>query len=155
LTGIFRGTVNFGGGAFTPSASYYQAYLLKLSSSGTHQWSLQVGASTYSDYGYGVACDRVGNVIFTGYFRSTATFGGSTLTSAGSYDAYLAKLSPNGTQIWAQRFGDGSAQYGRGVAVDPWNNVIVTGYYAGTINLTGTTLTSAGSNDTFIAKFAP
>ncbi|MCK6551185.1 SBBP repeat-containing protein [Myxococcota bacterium] len=154
VTGIMRGTVSFGGASFA-MGSYYDSFLLKLNASGVHQWSRQVGRSAYHDYGYGVACDRVGNVVFTGYFRSTASFGAGTLTSAGSYDAYLAKLDPAGNQIWAQRFGDASAQYGRGVAIDPANNVVTVGYFAGTVNLTGTTLSSAGSNEIYVAKFAP
>jgi hypothetical protein len=35
----------------------------------------------------------LGEPLIGGYFTGTANFGGSTLTSAGSYDAFLMRLN--------------------------------------------------------------
>ena len=55
--------------------------------------------------------------------------------------------------LWSKRFGDGDDQHARSVAVDASGNVIVTGYFYGTIDFGGGALTSAGGGDIFVAKF--
>jgi len=58
---------------------------------GNFLWVQQAGG-TDSDYGLAIAMDGSGNSIVTGLFSSTATFGDTTLTSAGSRDIFIAKL---------------------------------------------------------------
>jgi FlgD Ig-like domain len=53
----------------------------------------------------------------------------------------------------SQRFGDAADQYSQAVATDANGNVYVTGYFTGSIDFGGGVLTSAGSNDVFLAKF--
>ena len=61
-------------------------------------WATQAGAgSTSADGGSAVSTLSDGSAIVTGYFRGTATFGSTTLTSAGSYDAFVAKIDASGT----------------------------------------------------------
>ena len=60
-----------------------------------------------------------------------------------------------GDHVWSKRFGDGSSQNGQGVTIDPMGNVLLVGYFQGTIDFGGGTLTSAGSNDVYVAKLAP
>ena len=59
-------------------------------------WADRMGG-TIDDTGTGVAVDGSGNVYTTGYFRDTADFdpgaGTSNLTSAGSADVFVSKLS--------------------------------------------------------------
>jgi hypothetical protein len=56
---------------------------------------------------------------------------------------------------WSQRFGDASEQSGRGIAADPYGNVILSGSFQGTVDLGGGALTSAGGIDIYVAKFDP
>lgn len=53
---------------------------------------------------------------------------------------------------WGARFGDKEQQVGAGVAVDAANNVILTGWFQGTVDFGGGPLTSAGDRDIFVAK---
>ena len=76
------------------------------------------------------------------------------LTSNGGYDIFLAKLRPDGSPLWAKRFGGTSDDIGYGVAVDSEDNVIFTGYFQGTINLNGDLVPSAGGTDIVIVKFS-
>src|SRR5205814_4872891 len=56
-----------------------------------------------NDVGEAIATDKAGNVYVVGRFEQpTATFGGTTLTSAGKYDAFVAKYQADGTFLWAK-----------------------------------------------------
>ena len=55
--------------------------------------------------------------------------------------------------LWSQRFGGASFESGYGVAMDAAGNVVVTGYFAGTVDFGGGPLVSAGVNDIFVAKY--
>ena len=106
------------------------------------------------DYGHAVAADSRGNLVVAGYFQGTADFGGGPLTSAGGFDIFVAKYSPTGSYLWAKRYGGTGDDFGYGVAVDPSDNIVVTGFFRNTVNFGGGGLTSAGLNDIFIAKYA-
>ncbi len=58
-----------------------------------------------------------------------------------------------GNHLWSHGFGDGSAEWGWGVAVDSADNVVIVGYFTGTITFGTSTLTSLGGDDIFVAKF--
>ncbi|MCB9069669.1 MAG: hypothetical protein H6629_17935 [Calditrichae bacterium] len=121
-----------------------------------------VGGSDF-DGGNGIALDEDGNSFVTGYFSLTATFGAgetneTTMSSAGSYDLFLAKYAPDGTLIWAKRNGGSDLDSGDGIKLDGDGNSYITGYFnttatfgAGETNETA--LTSAGNSDIFVAKF--
>jgi hypothetical protein len=112
--------------------------------------------STGSDRGYGVAVDSGGNIVLTGYFAGSVSFGGaSPLTSAGPLNAFLAKYSPSGGYVWAQALRGTGVNTGEGVAVDGADNVIATGSFHTTTNFGGTLLTSRGRSDIFLAKYSP
>lgn len=64
-----------------------------------------------------------------------------------------AGTAPPATNAWVRRFGGASTDYASAVAVDPSGNIYVTGIFATTINFGGADLVSAGSYDTFLAKF--
>ena len=121
---------------------------------GDHLWSNRFGG-TSSEYGHSVAIDSAGNVLVTGYFQGTADFGGGGLTSAGDLDVFVAKYDASGKHLWSKRFGGTSGDYGLSVAIDSAGNVLVTGYFQGTVDFGGGGLTNAGSVDIFVAKFSP
>jgi hypothetical protein len=99
VTGVFRDTVDFGGGPLT-SAGIGDVFVAKYSASdGSHLWSRGFG-STSSAAGLGVAVDANGDVVVTGVFSDTVDFGGGPLTSAGIGDVFVAKYSASdGTNL--------------------------------------------------------
>ena len=119
----------------------------------SHLWSKRFGSTSF-DQGYGVAVDDSGNVVVTGSFNGTVNFGGGGLNSAGSFDIFVAKFSgADGSHLWSKRFGSTYEDEGLGVAVDGSGNVVVTGYFWGTVDFGGGELTSAGSSDDiFVVK---
>jgi hypothetical protein len=54
---------------------------------------------------------------------------------------------------WSDGFGDATYQYAYGLAADGSGNLIVTGWFAGTLDFGGDPLVGAGSQDIYIAKF--
>jgi len=151
ICGAFTGTVNFGGGVLT-SAGSTDIFVAKFNAMGAHQWSRRFGG-VLSQLGNSVAVDASGNVTVCGYFADTVDFGGGTFISAGNIDAFVAKFSASGVHQWSRSFGDPNWQDATAVAVDASGAVLVTGDFYGGVNFGGGTLTSAGSDDIFLAKY--
>ena len=80
-------------------------------------WAERMGGTSI-DYGFDIAVDGGGNTYMAGSFEGTADFGSYSLTSAGSYDIFVAKLDSNGTVQWAKRMGGISVDFGNSIAVD-------------------------------------
>lgn len=87
LTGRYKGTIDFDGGALT-SKGLVDTYLLELTSSGTHTWSTSYGG-VGDDQGNGVALSADGWKAVAGGFSATSTFDGTDLTAAGATDAFV------------------------------------------------------------------
>ena len=117
-------------------AGGYDAFLAKYASNGTQIWN-QTWGGAGNDYGYGVAAASSGNVFIAGY---TSSFG------AGGNDAFIAKYTSDGTQLWNRTWGGTGDDDGYGVSADNSGNA----FLAGT-----TTSYGAGSSDAFLVKFAP
>lgn len=128
-------------------------YVTKINSSGTVLWAKRGGGGN-DDRGYGVAYDKNGNVYITGYFNSSATFSGTTISNSGVNGAYVAAYDNNGSFKWIRKGGSccDDAE-GNCIAVDEDNYIYVAGYYSGTATFGATTLTAVGSTDIFLAKY--
>lgn len=153
ITGSLYGTADFGGGPLT-SAGQNDVYVAKFDVNGHHLWSRQFGDAD-PQLGRSVAVDGSGNIIVAGSMQGSVDFGGGPLTSAGGYDIFVAKFDADGNHLWSQRFGDGSQEEGYSVAVDASGNVVVTGWFGGSVDFGGGMLTGAGLDDAFVAKFGP
>jgi hypothetical protein len=124
----------------------YNAFLAKYDSSGIKQWTTPLGTSNSNDTGAnGVAIDSNNNVYITGSTNGSL----DGITSAGLYDAFLAKYDSSGIKQWTKLLGTSSDDIASGIAIDSNNNVYITGYTAGSLD----GITSAGLNDAFLAKY--
>lgn len=152
----FGGNVTFDGTTFNTFGGR-DIFIVKYDPNGTFLWARQAGGtatvSADQDNGLGIATDSFGNSIITGRYKSTATFGSTTLANAGRSDIFVAKYDPNGNLLWVTRAGGSGPDTGRDVAIDVSDNIIITGSFEGTADFQGTTLTSAGRSDIFIAKY--
>ena len=149
VTGVFAGTVDFGGGPLTGADDVHMIFLAKYDASGTHLWSQEFGG-----YSSSLSVDGSENVFVTGYFSDTVDLGGGPLTSAGGFDVFLAKYDAGGAHLWSQRFGGpGDNDESSCVSADGSGNVFVTGLFMGTADFGGGGLISAGGWDIFVAKY--
>jgi hypothetical protein len=74
-----------------------------------------------------VATDSGGDKFVTGSFYGTVDFGGTSLTSAGSSDAFVAEYTKGGTLIYAQKMGFAGNDAGQAIAVDAAGEAFVAG----------------------------
>jgi hypothetical protein len=148
-TGEASGTVDFGGGGLT--ADFYDGYVVKMDPNGGYLWAKLFGAAGNQRI-FGAATDGDNNVIVVGSFEQKIDFGSGALTSHGFEDFFVAKLDPNGNEIWSKRFGEAGDQRALAVAVDLQKNMYVTGWFKGSIDFGMGPVTSAGGEDGFILK---
>jgi hypothetical protein len=100
-----------------------------------------------------MAIDHSGNIVVAGAFNSSANFGAGTIQSA-QYSVFIAKYTPQNTLLWALPAGGTTIDgWASSVAVDSQNNIVVTGYFQGSVNFGGVVLTSKGGMDIFVAKY--
>lgn len=152
VTGEFFGSVTFGSVTLTCAGSS-DIFIAKYDASGDVQWAKRAGG-TGLDSGFGVDADWSGNIIIiTGYFYGTATFDSYTLTSAGSYDIFIAKYDASGNVLWATRAGGKEYDLGDGIIIAESGGSIITGHFNGSATFGSITLASAGGSDIFIAKY--
>ena len=156
VVGYYMSTVDFGGGNVTSNGSW-DAFILKLNSSGTFQWVKSYGGSTGNDLGRDVVVDSNDNVIMLGTFRGTVNFdsgdgGGVVNYTSNDYDVFLIRLNSSGIwqSVWRTE-NSGSAD-GRALAIDSNNVTYLTGSFSGTVKFGDDTYTAANSNDLFIHK---
>ncbi len=151
VTAYFAVAINMGGVTLI-SAGSSDIVLAKYTSDGIHLWSRTFGG-TGADQPTGLVADGGANVVLTGLFNGSVDFGGGTLVSAGSGDVVLAKYDTNGNHTWSHRFGSTGNDIGYDVAVDHLSRIVITGNFSNTVDFGGGGITSAGSNDVFVAKY--
>lgn len=141
VTGYFTGSATFDATTLTSPTNTQDVFIAKYDTNGNLSWVTSVGGN-FGDTGYGITTDNLGNVIVTGQYKGTATFGATTLTSVTdpntnqpSYDIFIVKYDANGNFLWVQ---NGAAKYddrGMDVATDDANNIYVVGQYSDTITI--------------------
>lgn len=150
VTGYFESATSFGSITIT-SIGGSDIYAAKCDPDGNWLWAVRAGSSS-SDYGWDIDVDSSGNVYLTGYFKNTADFGSSSLTSYGGSDIYAAKLDSNGNWLWVVQAGGTGDDMGYGIGVDNNGDTLITGKFMGTATFGATTLTSLGFSETYVAK---
>ena len=122
-------------------------------------WLTYVGGSSF-DTASDVATDAGGSVYVTGATQSAdlATTGAADQTFNGYWDAFVAKISPDGSQLeYYTYIGGANLDAGTAIAVDASGNAYITGYTRSTGLGTPGTVHSAfmGTDDAFAAKLDP
>ncbi len=134
----------------------YDAFLIKLNSSGGLIWSTLYGGGNY-DYARGIALDTACNVYISGSTSSSLSIAldGWQNTKGGANDEFLAKFTNEGILIWATYMGGELDDYSRAVGVDGENNVYLVGYSESTTGIAYNAFDSiwTGNYDCTLTKY--
>jgi hypothetical protein len=159
-TGHFSGTVDFdpGPGIFNlTSQASGDAFISKLSSTGSLLWAKQIGGTAYV---WG-DCIRLGtaDLYLLGDFEGTADLNPGTgtfnVTSSGENHIFISKLDATGNFSWARANGGSGTEIAWSMALDLSENIYTAGYFeSSSIAFGSTTITNTDTNsfDIFIAK---
>ena len=144
------------------SGGQTDAFVAKVKADGTALvYAGYIGGAGH-DIGYGIAVDAGGNAYVAGITSSDqSTFPvnlGPSLHLAGGYDAFVAKVKPDGTTLlWAGYIGGASNDRANAIAVDAKGNVYVAGTTSSSeasFPVTGgpDLIYAGGLSDAFVAK---
>jgi hypothetical protein len=158
VVGDYYGSMTIDATTFMSSGSADVLVVKLAAATGATTWVRSFGGSEW-DYPNDVALDGGGNVVLTGQFMGTVNFGGGPLSApSGTLNGFLLKLaSANGSYLISRQFGDMKLSTGRAVAVDPANNIFVTGVFESTLSLGCTnnlTALQTGLDDVFLVKYS-
>ncbi len=159
LTGRFDGSCIFDGGGSTISnaggTGNEDMFLVKYDTSGSFQWVRQFSAQVSNQSSTkSLAVDASGNIYIAGIFTGNINIGSSLLISNGNSDAFVAKLTPDGsTCTWAKKFGSAAADGAMGIGIDGSNNVFIAGFYSDSLTIGNILLPQPGTSGAFIAKY--
>ncbi len=140
------------------------AFITYFDVTGNRLWGTYYGGLSV-DYGQAICFDIYGNLIVAG---GTFSVNGIANTNSfqpaigGDYDAFVAKINPQGQTIWNTYFGGTFYDFANGVACDLTNQISVGGYTTSLGNYGSGGLSTAGAQqianaggpyDGFITKF--
>lgn len=148
--GVFP-TVTFDNVTLTGNGSF-DWFIAKYDANGNLLWAKNYG-STLGDFAYGVTLDPSGRVIVCGEFSASMTVEGTTVTSAGSSDVFVAKYETDGTLIWIKRAGGNGADIAHSVVTDASGNIAIAGEFQNAASFGTNSVSASGLGDAFIAKY--
>ncbi|MEO0322218.1 MAG: hypothetical protein AAF447_04630, partial [Myxococcota bacterium] len=112
-------------------------------------WARLIQGPSEEDEVDAVASDAAGNAYISGKFQESLVIEGAPepLVSRGRADVMLAKFSPAGDLVWVRHYGGISEDNVFDAACDAEGNVVLSGYFGGTVDFGGVTLRTSGPTD--------
>jgi hypothetical protein len=153
VTGSFAGQLDFEGNVIDDGQGTQQSsFLVKLHGlDGAHLWSRAIGTAAATDRGNAVVAAPDGDVVVCGQFQGTVDFGAGQIGALGADDAYVARLTSGGAQVWAKSFGSPGNEVCSALAVDGSDRVWLTGFFDDTVDFGGGELASFTGAQVFLA----
>lgn len=110
----------------------------KIDTAGNFIWAKQIKGTNDHD-ALTLAIDTNDNLYFAGKFKDSIDFDPGPnyipALSVNTYDLFVEKLDSSGNYVWAKHMGEPTYdEQSRGIAVDIWNNVLVTGNFGDTVD---------------------
>ena len=180
VSGFFLGQVSFNYDGINPGTDTYsnthnevEGFITKYNSDGTYAWTkineLQDNQSV--DIPTQLAADSYGNVYMIGGYIGIVSFNQtntqSSLENGIDWSNYLTKYDSNGNYQWTNKtYNQASSSTNNnfspgGIVIDPYNNVYISGNFAGNIILDGpngndqfTSANNGLNNSSYFSKFS-
>lgn len=112
----------FGDDILTPVGDSLQGFLAKISPNGKWTWAITGGGHDDEDRCNALAKGKGNQVYIAGFFRSSANYGGTTLTAVGSSDGFFSRIY------------DSTLDMGNSFTLNPPNDTLFC--YGDTVHLT-------------------
>jgi len=155
ITGRFSGIMDFDPSAssfIVSSTDQYDAYVLKFNTAGVFQW-VEIFSGAGSVVPNAITIDSNNDVIIVGGFDGTCE-NGIILSSSGSSDGWISKVSSSGGVVYLRKIGGPSND--KILTVESYGlEVYIGGIFSNTCNISTNgvnNVTSAGGFDGFIAR---
>lgn len=148
----FEKTVDMGGGPLV-SKGAEDILLAQLDPSGKILWQKSFGGTgDTTDWVRDITLDAAGNILLTGLYQSGLNFGGGALPNADvNFRSYIAKLNPQGQQIWSLGCtGTSDMQGGTHIAADTTGAIAVSGWFNGDITCGGLSLKGLSTDNPYV-----
>jgi hypothetical protein len=132
-------------------------FVAKYDTAGQLMWNQSLGGAG-NEAALGVAMNNAGDIFVSGDFNTSLTIGSTTINRSPNsvQDGFVARLDSNGTPVWLQGYGGGSAASARGITIAGSGNVFVTGYFAGDTTFGLSTFSSIRNTiDIFVLELMP
>ncbi|MEX2233099.1 MAG: gliding motility-associated C-terminal domain-containing protein [Cyclobacteriaceae bacterium] len=129
VTGFFSSPqISFDGHIVHKFAVSENYFLAKINPEGQTLWVRETEGGI-NQSGWGVATDPDHNIFVAGRFYGDAKFGLITLQGKGDADVFVAKFTPEGTNLNAISIGNDNFDAGSDVEVNSKGQVLVSAYY--------------------------
>jgi len=153
IVGKLSGTVDMG--TQLTSSGQTDLYVASFKPDGTPRWARRFGEAATSETALAVVADSAGQVYVTGQAFGGIVFGSSAEPGQGQTDVFLLALKQStGDHVWSRLLGSPGFDSGHALAVDPGNNLYVTGAIAGDTDFGGGVVANATQNDVFVASYS-
>lgn len=158
-TSFVSGGVSLGDKSVTGTGGY-DSFIASLTESGNVSWMRSFGGvdGPMPDYITGLDTDSDDNIVVTGFFESDFMKFDDILIPKRTFSEnfFVAKLTNEGTTLWAKGSAKDSDSGGYDIAVDKNNNIFVTGrFFNGETAFDNISLSGEGYADIFVVEYTP
>jgi len=152
VSGEYSGSATFDDENSLQSEGNSDIYMARYDPNGTLDW-VESGGGADNNAIHDIAMETNGDFYITGSIGGDADFDTTSLTSNGGRDIFVAHYNANGVHQWAQSFGGGDIDIGRGISLSDSADLVVTGSFERNWEIDNITLESQGDSDVFLFKF--
>jgi hypothetical protein len=150
--GAFEGQLAAGSVAMA-SGGASDGFALGISPAGRVGWGVALTGSGGQDL-TAVAAGETGAVAAIGTATGPARLGGQAVRATGQPAAIAVRLGPGGAPVWQRAIGATGYAVPTALAWTDDGDVVVAGYFAGTLDPGGRALAGAGGLDVWVARLA-
>lgn len=152
MTGSLSDTTKFDSDRLV-ATGFTDFYIAKYQSDGKLIWIKQAGGNRTFTVGRQLIIDKEMNYIVAGDIDGKAIFESDTLAND-SRDIFLAKYNSESNLLWVKRINGTKYDRPSGLAIDNFNNIVLSGWFHGSIDFGAQTLVSRSRSDKFISEFS-
>lgn len=149
--GNFDNATNFETENLTP-VSGSDILIAQYTADGTLNWLKTFGDTNGYTTLNSLATDANNNLYANGWFASTLSFGVHTLQSAGNEDGFIAKISPEGSALWAINYGGSTYDQANTLAVGNNGFCYSAGAITDSLVIGNQTINTLGSLDVILMQ---